>query len=253
MKFLNGPTKACSGQAADVDVVINRMKSKRNKKKQALGLVKDWLDHSPIISLLVAFAGIAGFIISTSVGIYTIHKEIAESRLAPVVSIFGLSLQRNSMELSYDILSVILGPDRKKESSSKSDVSDSEIIMEAPYYQAVIIATNPRNVPVTIQEFRLVLTYQDGAIYPSYSYTLLPSTNSNESLDQPLYLQPHEVVKRDINFIFHPGHYLSSDSETIGKGRYIVSVYLSWEDDHGVEYKSAPESFPKGALGMGKY
>ena len=155
--------------------------------------IKSWFDRSPIFTVLIALAGVLGFVIASANGIYTLWDKI----LRPVKT---LSVEILRMDF---ILEPIIKVDRN-EIGGLPFTTHNQIDQQAIW--ANLRLTNPKDEPTTISNFHLYFITDSLYDHWIISDASVVSKQNNKQIDPhvnlPIYLQPKEVKEITVGFVF---------------------------------------------------
>jgi hypothetical protein len=212
-------------------------------------LLRRWLDRSPIATALVVSAAVLGFVISALNGGYTIYKEIAERRLIPQISEFGVSFRSEELEIEANLLEGMGTPGGSGNTSPQPGGPEIKRrgTIRMPLVGTVLLMTNPRNEPATIVRLELKIRFQPGEWHWSDYYLLADPTGPRiTEMKPPIRLGPHEAKRVSIHFLFLPSaEFLNSRGGSAAERE--PGFALAWYDDAGRRGETPTVNFSRDA------
>ena len=213
--------------------------------KRSENRIKNWLDRSPTVTLLVVAAAIIGFLLATINGGYTIFKEVREQRLSPTLTILGLtSVNQKKTVNTNNFLGVRTQAPVDLSLEDDAYDFDPKSTWEVPFYPVTLLVSNPRNQPLTILDTRLVVNFVGGSQHVSHTY-VSASGGENASFGQTIYLNPHEGKRLELDFLFIPLPEFIKEWD-ISHTEKEFETFVVWYDDTGSEYRTPAKLYSKG-------
>jgi hypothetical protein len=213
--------------------------------------IKEWLDRSPTVTLIVVAAAIIGFLLATINGGYTIWKEIREQRLSPTLVILGLTSvhQKKAVNTNSFLGIRTLAPFDLPLKDDAYDF-DPKSIWEVPFYPVTLLVSNPCNHPLTILDIRLVVSFVGGSRHVSHTFVSALGGAKVSSFGPSIYLNPHEGKRFELDFLFIPVPEFMKDWE-LSNTEKEFEAFVVWHDDTGNEYRTPAMFFSKGQVYVG--
>lgn len=200
--------------------------------KKQTNKIKEWIDASPSITIIIAIAAILGCILGIFNSYFTLVDKLKEHSQNINVNFRGVFMSAEEEVLSHGKYArLYLGGPLFDNEVTESGPMDSTIVMNIPIEIRMI---NQKKDPTYVSQFQLFAQLWNNEWVSSSAFEVIDRSISSDSKANGIVeLQPKQIKDIGLKFYFGPAKDLISLMKTETETTSLQNIYLVFRDEQG--------------------